>query len=207
MNDQNSRIYGTPKVAQYHTGRRMITFGKDIQMPNPVWDAETGRVVQLDPATATDRRRYQVPGGYQTQNYGKSGAGISLDVTARLNRAIVFLMFLFVLLGIFTLLNRADCMQTSRKLEVSKHTYDTLKARNDKLNQEYENALNDIRQIACDDKHKMVNASGSSNAIYLVAVDAYPQDASGQGYTAEVVPLEWYTQNASNTTYSANAAD
>lgn len=207
MSDEYSRIYGTPKVAQYPTGRRIMTFGRDIQIPNPVWDAQAGRVVHHDPVTDTGRRRYQTPGGYHPQNDSTNRARINLDTTVRLNYAVVFLMFLFVLLGCFTLLNRADCMKTSKALEVQQHTYAVLSEENVELTEKYNTALEDIRQIACDDEHKMVSASDSKNAIYLVAVDAYPQQAGQQGYTAEVVPLDWYAQNASNTTYSASAAD
>ena len=208
MSNEYSRIYGMPKVAQYPTGRRMMTFGRDIQIPNPVWDAKAGRVVHHDPVTSADRRRYQPQtGGYYPQNSRKNRVAISLDTTVRLNCAIVFLMALFVLLGCFTLLNRADCMKTAKALEVQKHTYAVLMEENAKLTEEYDTALEDIRQIACDDAHKMINANDSKNAIYLVAVDAYPQNAGQQGYTAEVVPLDWYAQTASNTTYSASAAD
>ncbi len=215
MSDHYSYIYGSSNAARAEgitpNPRRTMTFSKDVFLPNHEWDTRTGRVIQQETPEPVRKRVQSVAielnqlSDREARIWNRSQKGL-FGIRISLFHALVVLMALFVVLGGFTLGNRAALLDAYDSLEVSLRSQQQLQTKNNELSEAIDEALGDIDYKAVNELG-MIHASDNENAIHLVAVDAYPQYTAQQGYTAEVVPLDWYAQETTLTTASANAAN
>lgn len=185
--------------------RRRVNIGEAVFLPDHVWDTRTGRVVpQARPGRKDPRTRVSAIGLEQVMQKEARERGIrskQIDIS----KALVFAMALFMILGIFTLINRSSLLDANDLLVNAKRSIQQLTADTQQLSDQIEaaKAETDIGYRAANELG-MIRAN-DAQTIALVAVDAYSTETVQAGYTAEAVVDGWGNAQTVQLQLTANA--
>ncbi len=175
---------------------RRMTVSDSVDMSDSIWDSRTGRLVS---DATEERRRRRVQGmtielNHLNENEARCCKWAQWGVLGKrinFSTAMVILMALFVLFGMFTLSHRSSLEDWNDKYEIAMRGVSQVREENDAIQERIDNAKReeDITYRAANELG-MIRA-GDAHTIPLTAVDAYPQQAVQTGYTAEVVVDGW----------------
>lgn len=208
MAGQYQHLYGRSNAA--HTigvvpnPNRRVKIADDVFLPDNIWNTRTGRVVpQAQPQTVRTYAQATSIGyreSFQKEARDRGVRSCSMDM----KKALIMAMALFVVLGMFTLINRSALLDAGDRLEIARRGVTQLMEENNDLRQQIEEAKQeaDIGYKAANELG-MIRAS-DAQTIALVAMDAYPEYTTQTGYTAEVVMEGWGETAAPQLQLTAN---
>ena len=214
MTNDYQYIYGSSNAASTEgiipNPNRRMTISNTVELPDSVWDTRTGRVI---PQFNESNRRQRVQGmTIELKSLNESEARAQkwaekgwLGKRLNLSTALVVMMALFVLLGMFTLSHRSSLEDWNDKYEITMRGISQVREENDAIQERIDDAKReeDITYRAANELG-MIRA-GDAHTIPLNAVDAYPQQMVQTGYTAEVVVNGWGEEQTTAPAFVASA--
>ncbi len=187
-------VYGTSNAGRgegYQPNpNRFMTISDDVSLPDSDVDPFTGRLIKQEEASVR-HQRYQTTAStlHAGEAHREEKEGLKNKQIKR-SLAIKLFFALFVLLGIFTLMNRAELLDADEKrIRSVRGVQQTIEA-NQALQQEIDEAISEQNICSRALDLGMIRA-GDAQTIPLIAVDAYPEQVPQMGYTAEVVVDGW----------------
>lgn len=209
MASNYQHLYGRPDRSNAEcvvpNPNRSVRIAKDVYLPDNVWHTHTDRAVPQ--AQRENTRPYAQAASIglrqsmRNEAKAKGVRGSRLD----LSKALLIAMALFVVLGMFTLVNRSALLDANDRLMIARRGLEQLATENSDLLKAIEQAKEetDIGYRAANELG-MIRAS-DAQTIALVAVDAYPEQPAQTGYTAQVVVQGWGEMQPETMLLSANA--
>lgn len=209
MASNYQHIYGRPDRSYAESvvpnPNRSMNIGKDVYLPDSVWNTNTDRTAprMQDSNTRTYAQMASI-GLRQTIRKEAKAKGVRAG-QLELKKALLIAAALFVVFGMFTLVNRSALLDANDRLVIARRGEMQLLSENEELRKAIDQA-----KAETDIGYKAVNELGMIRAsdaqtIALVAVDAYPAQAVQTGYTAQVVVQGWGEENTVSLPLTANA--
>lgn len=214
MSNDYQYIYGSSNAASTESiipnPNRRMTISSTVELPDSVWDTRSGRLI---PQANERTRRQRVQGmTIELKSLNESEARAQkwaekgwLGKRLNLSTALVMMMALFMLLGMFTLSHRSSLEDWNDKYEITMRGISQVREENDAIQERIDDAKReeDITYRAANELG-MIRA-GDAHTIPLNAVDAYPQQTVQTGYTAEVVVDGWGEEQTTYPSFAASA--
>ena len=230
MSSENTYIYGSSNAARIEgiipNPHRRMTIDDNINMPDSIWDVDSGRLVlpkdeeiyirrhqgkhqrrrRRHPYAQSSTVSFKRQEEKDTRPWKWASQGL-MGKRLNLSTAMVFAMALFVLLGMFTLSHRSSLEDWNDKYEITMRGISQVREENREIQARIDDAKRDgdIAYRAANELG-MIRAS-DAHTIPLLAVDAYPQEAVQTGYTAEVVVDGWGDEEPTQMTTAVASAE